>query len=112
MRASLEDILIEFLGTGLISDATVAQSEALRHAFWVWRDAVGEITLDGESQVTSDIALPLGRLSDFLGMIEDPLTGRFARASSLFCAHLGHGNIHYIVRLARHDGRSKSSCSS
>jgi len=106
--AQVERVLAELLERGLIADATLAQSEGQRAAFWARREAAAELTFTGRPLVIADIALPLDAQADFLETMEAMLPGFGAGAESFPVAHLGDGNIHYVVWIDRDDATLKT----
>lgn len=93
----LEDILGDFLEQGIILDAVVAQNEAQRMEMWARREAAAEISLRRRPLVNNDIALPLDKVAVFLGIAEKRVRKICPTATFLEVAHLGDGNIHYVV---------------
>lgn len=93
----LEDILGDFLEQGIILDAVVAQNEAQRMEMWARREAAAEISLRRRPLVNNDIALPLDKVAVFLDIAEERVRKVCPTATFLEVAHLGDGNIHYVV---------------
>jgi FAD/FMN-containing dehydrogenase len=101
---ALEDLFAEAFEAGLVSDGTIAQSEAQRHAFWEIREQIPEANRRIGSIGSHDISLPMSRIPDFIEQ------GRAAIADlgdfRINCfGHLGDGNLHYNVFPAK--GRSR-----
>lgn len=105
--SDVEAILAGYLEDGRIADAVVAQTEAQRQAFWARREAAAELTFDGTPFVATDVAVPLDAQHTFLEATEAKLHGFGAEASSFVVAHLGDGNLHYVVRVNRSDPQLK-----
>jgi FAD/FMN-containing dehydrogenase len=108
LEAQVATILSGFLESGLIADATLAQSERQRAAFWARREAAAEVTFTGRPLVIADIALPLDAQAAFLDAMEARLPGFGAGAESFPIAHLGDGNLHYVVWIDREDAALKT----
>lgn len=101
--AYLEDVLSEELEAGRVLDAAIARSEAQRREMWAAREAAAEVSFGRTPFVVNDIALPLDRLSVFFDRMAAVLPGLDPEADDLSVAHLGDGNIHYMVYPSRRD---------
>lgn len=99
----LETVLSDALETGLITDATIAQSETQRRAMWQRRELAAEITFARSPAIDTDVALPLDKVQDFLTQIHQRLPALDAAAETLSVAHLGDGNVHFTVFPSRDD---------
>ncbi|MBP0482531.1 FAD-binding oxidoreductase [Sagittula salina] len=95
----LEAVLAQLYGEGLVLDATVARSDAQRAAFWARREAAAEISLSHRPAVVNDVAVPLDRVARFLDMAGARVRAIAAEARDMTVAHLGDGNLHYVVWL-------------
>lgn len=93
----LEDVLGTFLEDGIILDAVVAQNEAQRMEMWARREAAAELSLRRRPLVNNDIALPLDRVAEFLETAQQRVRDICPTATTLEVAHLGDGNVHYVV---------------
>ncbi len=97
VTARLETILAALMEEGLVLDATVARSEAQRRAMWERREAAAELTVLHPHVIFNDIALPLGRVAEFLDRILPALHEIDPGAKDFTVAHLGDGNVHYNI---------------
>ncbi len=93
---ALEGLFETAFEAGLVSDGSIAQSEAQRRDFWEIREQIPEANRRIGSISSHDISLPMSRIPDF---IEE---GRAAIADlgdfRINCfGHLGDGNLHYNV---------------
>lgn len=93
----LHSTLADAIGSGLITDAVIAQNEAQRRALWARREAAAEITFAKRPFIDTDIAVPLDRADDFLTAIHARLSTLAPEAQTLTVAHLGDGNLHFTV---------------
>jgi FAD/FMN-containing dehydrogenase len=100
----LTESLVEALGEaaerGHAEDAAIAQSTAQANTFWLIRHAVSDANRVHGMSVTLDIAVPTSEASGFLADADAEVAQRFPGAEVLVVAHLGDGNIHYIVQYA------------
>lgn len=102
--AYLEEVLGEELESGRVLDAAIAQNEAQRREIWAAREAAAEVSLSQSPNIVNDIALPLDKVAVFFERIR-PVLARLDRgATDLSVAHLGDGNIHYVVYPTTGDG--------
>lgn len=97
VAARLESILATLMEEGLVLDATFARSEAQRRAMWERREAAAELSVQYPHVIFNDIALPLGRVAEFLARIMPALHEIDPGARDFTVAHLGDGNVHYNI---------------
>ena len=93
----LESVLAEMMEKGLVSDATIARSEAQRQALWATREAAAEVAMGNGPVVLSDVSVPLDKVATFLERIEARVAEAFPASKRLWVSHLGDGNVHYNV---------------
>ena len=95
LNGLIEAVLGQAIEDGLVSDATIATSEAQAIALWALRERLSDTQrLEGGS-IKHDIAVPVSRVADF---IEDATAACLAAMPGLrVCAfgHFGDGNIHF-----------------
>jgi FAD/FMN-containing dehydrogenase len=95
--ASLTDFLERALEDGVISNATIAASEAQRKEIWRIREAIVEAQrLEGGS-IKNDVAVPVSHVPDFLTEAARAVLAFMPEARPLPFGHLGDGNIHFNV---------------
>ncbi|GAA4222237.1 FAD/FMN-containing dehydrogenase [Sagittula marina] len=97
LSSYLEEVLGGLFEDGLVTDAVVAGSEAQRQAFWSMREAAAEVSLSQTPLVLNDVAVPLDKVGTFLRMAAEAIAVVDAQARDMTVAHLGDGNIHYVV---------------
>jgi FAD/FMN-containing dehydrogenase len=94
---SFEAILEEAMARGLVTDATVAQSEAQRQALWAIRELMPESQKFEGGSIKHDISVPVSKIPQFIAeaglAVENYLPG--ARVMSF--GHMGDGNLHFNV---------------
>jgi FAD/FMN-containing dehydrogenase len=88
--------------TKLISDASVAQSEADRRAFWALRDDVVQVVVGG-MPVVFDISLPLAAMEQYVAVLGRELAAGIGEHRLWIFGHLGDGNLHVIVQVQPQD---------
>jgi FAD/FMN-containing dehydrogenase len=93
----LEAALAEALESGVALDAIIARSEAQRREMWERREAAADITHGRHPFVETDVALPLDRVEIFLKSAQARVMTLDPRAEDFVVAHLGDGNVHYLV---------------
>ncbi|MBV7408504.1 FAD-binding oxidoreductase [Maritimibacter sp. DP1N21-5] len=98
-----EQVLSDALEEGLIADAVIAQNEAQRAAMWHRREAAAEIMLAPGAKAMNDISLPLDAVPVFFARMSARLPELDAEATDISVAHLGDGNIHYVIYAGRAD---------
>ncbi|WP_341703734.1 FAD-binding oxidoreductase [Ferrovibrio sp.] len=93
--ATLEAVLAEGFEKGLVLDATIAQSEAQRAAFWKIREAMSGAQKPEGASIKTDIAVPVSQMPAFIARatraVEDYLPG----VRVVAFGHIGDGNIHF-----------------
>ena len=99
----VQTALADALEAGLLHDAAVAQNEAQRRMMWDIREAAAEVTLTRSPIVSTDVAVPLDKFETFLREADSRARAIDAGARNLSVAHLGDGNLHYMVLPSRDD---------
>ncbi|TYB82096.1 FAD-binding oxidoreductase [Maritimibacter fusiformis] len=97
LASHLEAVLEEELAAGRVLDAVIAQNQAQRAEMWARREATAEVSLARAPQINNDIAVPLDKVETFLERMRQILPTVDPGADDTCVAHLGDGNIHYIV---------------
>jgi FAD/FMN-containing dehydrogenase len=92
----LERIAEQALALGLISDGTIAQSEAQRASFWHIRETIPEANRRIGAVSSHDISLPLSAIPGFIAQAPTALARIDSFRINAF-GHLGDGNLHYNV---------------
>jgi FAD/FMN-containing dehydrogenase len=93
----LEAVLAEELDAGRVVDAVIAQNHAQRTEMWARREAAAEVSLARKPLINNDIAVPLDKVATFLERMAQILPSIDPGATDNCVAHLGDGNIHYLV---------------
>ena len=100
---TLETILSEMVGQGLVTDAILARNEQQRRAMWARREAAAEIGVGLHPEVDTDVCLPLDKVDAFLTTAIARLEALDAGARTITVAHLGDGNLHFTAYPTRDD---------
>src|SRR5207244_2788304 len=66
LRETLEALLGEGLGTGLVADAVVAASAAQTAALWRLRETMSEAQKPEGASIKHDVSVPVSRIPDFI----------------------------------------------
>ena len=93
----LEAALAAALETGLITDASLAQSERERQDFWFVREQIPEAQRRDGPSIKHDISLPLDRLAEFIARTSDWLRDRVPEGFLVCYGHVGDGNLHFNI---------------
>ena len=98
LREELEQALEAALEKELITDVTIAGSNAQSQALWKIRETIPEAA-KGEAGMLyrHDIAVAVSAIPKFIEEGRGALEGRFPGAHLICFGHLGDGNLHYNV---------------
>ncbi|HLW05264.1 MAG TPA: FAD-binding oxidoreductase [Azoarcus sp.] len=91
----LEAALNEGFEAGMVSDAVVARSGSQAEALWALRENISEAQRIEGVSIKHDIAVPVGRIPEFLERAEQQLKQRWPDVRIVVFGHLGDGNLHY-----------------
>ncbi len=92
MQATLQ----RALEAGLATDAAIAASVAQRAAMWEVRHSVSEANKKGGVGLTSDCAVPVSGVPDFIEKATIAVHAVVPSLPVIVVAHLGDGNVHFI----------------
>ncbi|MDO6797265.1 FAD-binding oxidoreductase [Shimia thalassica] len=102
---TLEEIFVQALEEGLVTDGVIAQSAQQRTDFWSLREHIPVANKRIGSVSSHDISLPLETLPDFIARAGQVIASLGDFRINCF-GHLGDGNLHYNVFPAQ--GRDRS----
>ncbi|HSV46486.1 MAG TPA: FAD-binding oxidoreductase, partial [Ramlibacter sp.] len=92
---AVEDVLADAMAQGLVSDATLAATEAQAHALWALREHVPEAQrLEGLS-IKHDISVAVSRIPGFIEQAGRELRALLPGIRICCFGHVGDGNLHY-----------------
>ncbi len=97
-RSLFEGTLEEALGSGLVSDAAVAESQSQSKALWHLRESIPLAQAQEGLNIKHDIALPVSTIPRFVAETDAALAGAFPGIRMVDFGHLGDGNLHYNVQ--------------
>ena len=95
LRATLEAILAAGLETGLVHDATLAESGAQSEMFWRIRDGMSEAQKPEGGSIKHDISVPISRIAEFIERADAAVDAIVPGFRSIAFGHIGDGNVHY-----------------
>jgi FAD/FMN-containing dehydrogenase len=93
--AILETILENAMEQGLVTDASIAQSETQRAAFWAVREGVPESQRFEGGSIKHDISVPVSHMPAFIDEATKALNNFMPDARLVCFGHLGDGNLHF-----------------
>ena len=91
----LEAVLADALERGLISDGTIAKSEAERKAIWALRENPTEAMAHEGAVLRHDIAVPVVRVPELIARGAAIFERAIRGVRILPFGHVGDGNMHY-----------------
>ena len=92
-QAALEAVLTK----ALVSDATLAASEAQATALWALRENISEAQARAGKNIKHDIAVPIAALPAFIAAASRDLHAAFPGIRLVVFGHMGDGNLHFNV---------------
>jgi FAD/FMN-containing dehydrogenase len=95
LAARLEAVLGDALERGLISDGTIAKSEAERKAIWALRENPTEAMAHEGAVLRHDIAVPVVRVPELIARGAAIFERAIRGVRILPFGHVGDGNMHY-----------------
>ncbi len=101
-RTDAEPALVDALalaaaGQGAVGDAVVAADTAPRERLWLLREAQGEAIAREGVPHKLDVALPVGRIPEFVEQVRARVAAVDATARTLVFGHVLDGNLHVNV---------------
>jgi FAD/FMN-containing dehydrogenase len=93
----VETVLGDAMEAGLVTDATIAASEAQRAAFWRMREMVSEAQKPLGGSIKHDISVPVAAVPAFLSEAATAVEQIVPGARPVAFGHMGDGNIHFNV---------------
>ena len=97
LRDIMEDLLAQGLKSGLVTDATIADSLEQGKMFWRIREMLGEAQRHAGGSIKHDVSVPVAKVPEFIKEADAAVTALIPGARPLPFGHLGDGNIHYNV---------------
>ena len=94
---SFETILEEAMMRGLVTDATVAQSETQRQALWAIRELMPESQKFEGGSIKHDVSVPISKIPQFIIEATQAVEAYMPQARVMPFGHMGDGNLHFNV---------------
>ena len=94
---SFEAILEEAMTRGLVTDATLAQSETQRQALWAIRELMPESQKFEGGSIKHDISVPVSKIPQFIIEATRAVENYMPGARVMSFGHMGDGNLHFNV---------------
>jgi FAD/FMN-containing dehydrogenase len=92
---AVQEVLADAMADGLVTDATLAASDAQAHALWALREHVPEAQrLEGPS-IKHDISVAVSRIPGFIEQAGRELQDLMPGIRICCFGHVGDGNLHY-----------------
>ncbi len=95
LRSSIEQALATAMEDGLVSDATLAESETQRNALWFIREAIVQSQKFEGGSIKHDISVPVSRVADVIARASDAVKAAMPGIRPVPFGHVGDGNIHF-----------------
>jgi FAD/FMN-containing dehydrogenase len=95
LRSAVETALADAAEAGLVTDATLADSEGRRKALWFMREAIVEAQRFEGGSIKHDISVPVSRVAMFIERAEAAVKARMPGIRPAPFGHVGDGNIHF-----------------
>jgi D-lactate dehydrogenase (cytochrome) len=100
LDACLERALAAALGSGLVTDAAIAQSERERAAFWRLRETIPEAQRRDGASLKHDVSVPVASLPAFVDEAGAWIAAHVPDARLVAYGHVGDGNLHFNLNQA------------
>jgi FAD/FMN-containing dehydrogenase len=95
VSAQLERALQGALESGIVEDATIAQSSEQARALWALRENIAEAQRRDGPNIKHDISVPVSAMARFLDDARRELDAAVPGVRFVTFGHLGDGNLHY-----------------
>jgi FAD/FMN-containing dehydrogenase len=96
-QGALDRVLETGMERNLVTDATLAQSEAQRLALWAVREALSEAQRFEGGSIKHDIAVSVSNIPPFIDDASSAVEVYMPGARIVCFGHLGDGNLHFNV---------------
>jgi len=95
VAGTLERLLEQALGPGLVTDAAVAMSETQAQALWRYRELLSDVQKFEGGSLKHDVAVPVSRTPAFIARASAAVSALAPGIRPVPFGHLGDGNIHF-----------------
>ncbi|MCR9138843.1 MAG: FAD-binding oxidoreductase [Alphaproteobacteria bacterium] len=96
-RDLMEGLLEQALGSALIDDAVIAQSDQQADTFWNLREAMSASQKPEGTSIKHDVSVPVSSIPAFLEKADAAVLDAMPGARIVAFGHMGDGNIHYNI---------------
>lgn len=96
-RDQMEGLLEQAIGSDLIYDAVISQSEQQADAFWKLREAMSTAQKPEGTSIKQDVSVPISSVPEFLEKADKAILAAMPDARIVAFGHMGDGNIHYNI---------------
>ncbi len=93
----LESVLETALESGDIQDAIIGANLKQRQDLWKIREGISQAQVRAGKAIKHDIALPISKLSEFVGAAEKAISSDESGGRIIYFGHIGDGNLHFNV---------------
>ena len=93
----LEQALASATTAGLVTDAVISANERQRASLWRLRENIPEAQRRAGPSLKHDVAVPIGRLADFVEQAADWVRGSVPQGALVAYGHAGDGNLHFNI---------------
>ena len=97
VAGSFENILEKAMERGIVTDASIAQSEAQRQALWAIRELMPESQRHEGGSIKHDVSVPVSHIPVFIAEATAAVSGFMPDARVMCFGHMGDGNMHFNV---------------
>jgi len=97
LDGALSALLEETVAANIVSDGTVAASEAQRHGLWRIREGIADAMIATPGSLKSDTAVPVAAIPAFIARADEVATRVVPGCRPAPFGHVGDGNIHLNV---------------
>lgn len=103
LSEALEELLAAAFEEGVAEDAVIAQNSAQAQDIWHVRHSVSEANKLAGHSLSHDVAVRPSRVPDLIEECTARIDDLYPRARTLIVAHIGDGNVHFIVHFAHEE---------
>ncbi|MDD0838227.1 FAD-binding oxidoreductase [Curvibacter sp. HBC61] len=95
LDATLMQVLEAGLDSGLVLDATLAQSGADAQTFWRIREEISDAQTRTGGSIKCDVSVPLSRIAAFIDEATAAVLALEPQTRMIVYGHMGDGNVHF-----------------
>jgi FAD/FMN-containing dehydrogenase len=95
----IDTALGRWMGSGVIGEPVIAQSEAQRRVLWAVREGIPEAEQREGFSLKHDVAVPISKIAALCGSIRSIMESNYsvARPRLSIFGHIGEGNLHINI---------------